>query len=105
LHISLGVRRFTAGLAADALGRWGGEGPVTSNGGALADWAEMFDAVVAPYAPTGPVQDALDALPFPTVRPLRAWDATAWLHSTAGFFKVKKATTRILGTIPADVPD
>ena len=49
------------------------------------------------------MRDALDALPLVLHRPLRAWDAVAWPHATAGYFRFRKAIPDILDTL-ADEP-
>ena len=117
LEVSAQVRAFTRALADDACARLrddvrarSGDDAcsVTDEVDAVAAWARAtgLEQVVAPYAPVGPVRDKLDALEgqldIPLVRPLRAWDAAAWPHATAGFFKVKKAIPRLLETIPVD---
>ena len=105
---SRGVRAFTTALAEDAAERWGG-GPVTEDPEAILAWAssERLEQVVIPYAPVGPVRSALDLLEprwgVPVTRPLRDWDAAAWPHATAGFFRVKTKMTDILATIPSEI--
>ncbi|MEM7489787.1 MAG: FAD-binding domain-containing protein [Pseudomonadota bacterium] len=102
LTVSEKVRRFTHALAEDALTRWAGSGPVTEDTGEVARWAEGFDHVVTPYAPIGPLRQALDGSGIATIRPLRAWDAAAWPHATAGFFKVKAKMPAVLETVAQD---
>ncbi|WP_298433021.1 FAD-binding domain-containing protein [uncultured Jannaschia sp.] len=103
LAVSRQVHDFTRALAEDAAVRLGATGPVTEDGAEIARWAKGFDHVVSPYAPVGPARMALNALNIATIRPLRAWDAAAWPHATAGFFKVKGKMATILETIPQDM--
>ncbi|WP_179379852.1 FAD-binding domain-containing protein [Jannaschia marina] len=103
LTVAPQVAAFTRKLAEDALGGLPDPGPVTDRGEDIARWAAGFDHVVTPYAPTGWLRTALDALPVETLRPVRDWDLAAWPHATAGFFKVKKVIPDILDTIPSDL--
>ena len=97
-----GVLAFTEGAFADASARHRDQlgevtGPVPAG-----DVADMFDdwvadngldAVVMPHAPVGPAADALAPLLADgrVTRLLRSYDALAWPHATAGFFRFKKA--------------
>ena len=84
---------------AAAQSAFGAEGPVPvlATAQALADWAkaERLDALVAPYAPVGPVHQlfaayrALDGAP-PLSLPRRALDTAAWPLATKGFFPFRK---------------
>lgn len=102
LAIARRVSDFTTGLAEDAVARSDRQGPVTGDAGEIAAWARAFDHIVTPHAPIGWLRDALEDLPFQTHRPLRDWDAAAWPHATAGYFKVRKVIPDILDTIPGD---
>ena len=104
LKVARRVHAFTEALARDAADRVDAPtGPVGPEAEALSDWANDFDHIVAPHAPTGPTRTALDDLPFPTIRPLRAWDAAAWPHATAGFFRFRRKMGDILATLPQDM--
>ncbi|PWJ20491.1 FAD-binding domain-containing protein [Jannaschia seohaensis] len=112
LAVSPNVTAFTEALAKDAATRLRdrcGDMPVATAPEAVVAWAEAagLEQIVTPYAPVGPGRDALDrvaaALDLPVIRPLRAWDQTAWPYATAGFFKVKSKMTRILEAIPQDL--
>ena len=96
------VRAFSRALAEDAVARLPAPGPVTEDAAEVAAWARGFDRVVTPYAPIGPLRSALDASGIAAVRPLRDWDAAAWPHATAGFFRFRRAADAILATIPAE---
>lgn len=102
LAVASHVKDFTTHLAQDAVARANMQGPVSSDTDEIARWAAGFDHIVTPYAPTGWLRDALDSMSIDTHRPLRDWDAAAWPHATAGFFKVKKIIPDILDTIPVD---
>ena len=62
--------------------------------------------VVAPYAPVGPVNDALNriakalqSLEIAMVRPIRAYDREAWPHATKGFFAMKTIIPDMLASM------
>lgn len=98
------VHDFTDALARDAAARvHAPTGPIGADAAAFLDWGAAFDHIVAPHAPVGPARAALDALPLATLRPLRAWDAAAWPHADAGFFRFRRRTDDILATIPQDM--
>jgi deoxyribodipyrimidine photo-lyase len=73
--------------------------------GAVAAWANeaRLDAIVTPYAPVGPVRDALAAatLPVPLIHHRRAWDRAAWPLARGGFFGLKKKIPAVLATLDA----
>jgi deoxyribodipyrimidine photo-lyase len=109
LAVSPRVAGFGEALARDALARLPcPAGEVVRRAEAVAEWAEAeaLEQVVAPHAPVGPVRAELDRaedlLAVPLVRPLRDWDAAAWPHCTAGFFRLKKAMAAILDTRAED---
>ncbi|MEW9918510.1 FAD-binding domain-containing protein [Marimonas sp. MJW-29] len=71
---------------------------------AIADWAAAHDLeqVVAPYAPTGPMRQMLDAyraidgsVPLSLYR--RALDTAAWPLATKGFFPFKENIPDLIG--------
>lgn len=90
------------GVAADRL--------PSLTGVAVADFARRnrLDAVVAPYAPLGPVAEALDAIEtagehaVPLVRPRRPFDTNAWPHATKGFFALKERIPDLLAKAGID---
>ena len=101
LEVSPQVLDFTAGAFADAAHRNATalgaiSEPIAASGVAEAfeDWrsSHELEAVVMPYAPVGPAADAL----APLIRErrvlpvMRSYDASAWPHATAGFFKFKE---------------
>jgi len=101
--VSAAVEGFTHGAVEDALTRWshrmGRKGPVTTDPGAIAEWAraEGLQQLVTPYAPTGPAAEALDRLAgllapqgIRLCRVLRDWDSAAWPHATHGFFRFRE---------------
>ena len=108
-QVSPAVIDFKGAALEDAVARWSNRlGPVQTtlrDAQALADWARSLKAeqIVAPYAPVGPVAAMLDALEagadVPVIRPLRAYDAEAWPHASAGFFKFKDKIPRLLGSM------
>jgi deoxyribodipyrimidine photo-lyase len=95
-------RAFTGGAFDDAAGRLGCaasrfDGDTLHH---LADWAADTGArqLVTPYAPQGPVADALATLaPLLAARGvalrrvLRPFDRALWQHATAGFFPFRAA--------------
>ncbi|SFI36201.1 FAD-binding domain-containing protein [Jannaschia pohangensis] len=103
LAVARHVTDFTFALAQDAVTRQGGTGPVTDDPDQIAAWAEGFDHIVTPYAPTGPLATKLARIDRPMIRPLRDWDAAAWPHTTGGFFKLKTKMADILATVPQDM--
>jgi deoxyribodipyrimidine photo-lyase len=113
LAVAPHVVAHVEGLARDAATRQSEVCPTevpTADPAHVAAWAEAagLEQVVAPYAPVGPLRDALDEverrLAIPLVRPLRAWDAAAWPFATAGFFKVRSRMATVLEAIPQDMP-
>jgi deoxyribodipyrimidine photo-lyase len=68
--------------------------------------AAKAKAAVTPYAPVGPVADALTAIEpalkaagVPLVRFRREWDSAFWPHATKGFFPFKERIPALLGEI------
>jgi len=102
LRMSPQVAGFAAAGLRDAATRLGHPGAPQFGADlpALADWAadSGADQVVTPYAPTGPVQSALDTLEpllaargLTLTRVLRAHDRQSWPHATHGFFRFREA--------------
>jgi deoxyribodipyrimidine photo-lyase len=111
LAVSPLVAAHADGLARDAAARLRETCPTAEPTDAvdgIVAWveAEGLEQVVVPYAPVGPARAAVDRLEtrlaVPVVRPLRAWDASAWPFATAGFFKVKVKLPRVLEAIAED---
>lgn len=120
LSVAPMVERFTEGAIADALSRHGALlGDVTTlpdpGNTALADWAAArdLDQIILPHVPTGPAADRLaplladaQARGISVVRTMRRYDAAAWPHATAGFFRFREAIPRLLddlGLAPGSV--
>ena len=102
LRVASSVETFVADGLRDAANRMGQADASLFNGDlpGLADWAarQGVAQVVTPYAPTGPVQTALDRLQpllasrgMVLTRVLRDYDRAAWPHATGGFFGFRKA--------------
>ena len=79
----------------------------------LVDWAASANAkqIVTPYVTHGPLRDWLDAaMPTLAARGItlceqrRGWTSAIWLHATAGFYKVRKNSPRILDETMNGVP-
>ena len=77
----------------------------TLNAGAVVEACRQADVatVVTPYAPVGPVADALSALEqdlkdagVSLHRVRREWDSSAWPNATKGFFPFKKKIPALL---------
>ena len=84
--------------AAEADTGTGQPGWIAETAEALGDWAEACGArqILTPWAPVGPVADRLsliaprlEARGLRLLRLLRASDARAWPHATAGFFRFR----------------
>jgi deoxyribodipyrimidine photo-lyase len=65
--------------------------------------------VVTPYAPVGPIADALDALAvaldaagLPLIRVRRDWDERVWPYATKGYFAFKSCLPTMDGSAEAD---
>ncbi len=80
----------------------------TDDPDSLVRWAAAAGArqIALPYATRGPLKDLLTAAaPLLHLQGIqlteyqRDWDAVIWPHATAGFFKVKKQTPRILARL------
>ncbi|WP_346346559.1 FAD-binding domain-containing protein [Thetidibacter halocola] len=106
LRMAPRVTEFRTALARDAASRWAERlGPVTEGldcPQALADWARALGAeqIVTAFAPVGPVAEMLDEITgIPVLRVMRDFDATAWPHATAGFFKFKEKIPKFLGQL------
>jgi deoxyribodipyrimidine photo-lyase len=103
LAVAEPVERFTAGAITDALTRLQAtDAPRFARADlpALLDFTRRVGVaqIVTPYAPTGPVSDALTDLShraelqgISLMQPLRAHDREAWPHATHGFFRFRAA--------------
>src|SRR6056297_1883419 len=109
LAVSPLVTDFAAGALDDAATRWrdraGDDAGHRDQVDAIADWARAanLEQIVTPYAPVGPVAEALDKLDtalapdgITVIRPLRPYDARAWPHATHGFFRFKDQIPQLL---------
>jgi deoxyribodipyrimidine photo-lyase len=111
--LAAGALSFAHGAIADALRRApsaheativSARDPVSAADGLVARARERdVRLVVTPYAPSGPVADALAVLEpllaartVTLVRILRPFDALAWPHATRGFFQLKSKIPGIL---------
>lgn len=74
----------------------------------LADWVLQTGAmqVITPYAPVGPMADALEALTSQlvakdvvVVQIMRDWDRAAWPFATKGFFKFKETIPDLIAPL------
>lgn len=101
------VRGFTSAALDDGLERAAPDGRVLADASpaAVLEWAasENLDSIVTPFAPTGPVQERIDALraalanetvTLTTVQ--RQWDTLAWPHASRGFFPFREHIPRLL---------
>lgn len=101
LAVSAGVTGFVTGALADCTARFGDRlgdvAQVTPD--TITAWAKANDIeqIVTSYLPTGPTQDALNAVPL--VQVIRPYDAAAWPHATHGFFRFKEKIPALLGQI------
>ena len=111
--LASGVATFVRGALGDALRHApGGDPKAVIDAAALQDAAQTLTAhahdagvrlLIAPFAPVGPVRDALDALREPLrARGIRLaeigrrYDAVAWPHATRGFFALRERIPTIL---------
>ncbi|WP_323770389.1 FAD-binding domain-containing protein [Antarctobacter sp.] len=106
LHPSPGVTAFRDALVQETADRWrarlGDAVESVASADALTRMATRLGAVqiVTCHAPVGPVADVLDRVSgVPVVRLLRPYDARAWPHATAGFFKFKAQIPLLLRAI------
>lgn len=106
------ARNFVSAAAQDAASRLRAvrDAPVTHadrlDTATLADVARAAGVrrIVTPYAPVGPVADALGALTLTLrgegialVQIRRAWDDSFWPHARKGFFPFRQHMPRLLG--------
>ena len=65
---------------------------------AIDAWAvrHNLDGIVTPYTPIGGTADALAGLATPLAKCIRPYDARAWPHASAGFFKFKAKIPKLL---------
>lgn len=105
------ARGFVSAAAQETASRWGQkqDAPVTLTDrldtAILADAARAADVrrIVTPYAPVGPVADALGEVTvalrgegIDLVQVRRLWDDTFWPHARKGFFPFKQQMPRLL---------
>ena len=100
------VTRFRADLVQETADRWQAQlGPTrpARTAGDIAAMAEELGAeqIITAHAPTGPVAEILQELDN-VVQLLRPYDARAWPHATAGFFKFRKSIPSLLAAL--DLP-
>lgn len=107
------ARRFSDGAIADALARGSAHFGAAAEPGALLTgeivrWAKGLgvDTVVTAYAPVGPAADTLATLRGALVREgialrllQRPYDAAAWPHAKAGFFKMREKIPALLAAL------
>jgi len=93
------IEAFRDAAMADMLARYDGRlGEVCHvTPETVADWAAAQDAqVITPWAPTGPVADAL---PPGVIRARRAYDSAAWPFATHGFFRFKEKIPMLISDL------
>lgn len=97
LHVSQNVLDFSDAAIADMTGRIG-PATVTTSARDIDTWARDhgLDAIVTPYSPVGATADALAAITTPIAPQIRPYDAQAWPHAKAGFFKFKAQIPKLL---------
>ncbi|WP_296417401.1 FAD-binding domain-containing protein [Pseudooctadecabacter sp.] len=93
LHTGAKLSAFMAGAKDDLLARIGTV-TVLDTADDVANWAKDHDAVAMSYPPVG---GTADVLPDGIAKILRPYDARAWPHATAGFFKFKDKIPKLLG--------
>ena len=100
LMVSPKVTAFVDGAIEDVFARYSGQLGEVRRGpeGDLSGIAQ----IVAPYAPQGPARDALTALNGPVQHVIRPYDARAWPHAKAGFFKFKERIPKLLSPLTPD---
>ena len=103
--VSPNVLAFTEALAKDIAARFRprlGDIPILQSVDDLQNWAvtNQIDHVAHPYTPVGPGRSALRRFAkvseLPLSQHIRAWDAAALPHATAGFFKFKAQIPKLL---------
>lgn len=114
LPVAGDIEDFTYDCLADGLVRAGTHFGMTAvplpglNAVTLGDWArrERLSRIVTPFAPVGPVAEALaEAAPklarqgVALVEVRRAFDETCWPHATRGFFALKERIPELLGKL------
>jgi deoxyribodipyrimidine photo-lyase len=103
------VAEFNQGAMQDVGARWCDRlgdvtGPCPPD--ALIGWIDANDLaqIITPYAPVGPVADALRQVEIqrpdvPVIRMLRPYDEAAWPHATRGFFKFRDRIPALLNDL------
>ena len=79
--------------------------PRTNTPEAIDNWAtyQGLDAIVMSYAPVGGTADVLRDVKTPMIRRIRPYDAAAWPHATAGFFKFKSKIPKLMARYDAQL--
>ncbi|SIQ09636.1 MULTISPECIES: FAD-binding domain-containing protein [Acidiphilium] len=103
------VAAFAHGAVEDALcraeRRFGVAAVRLDDSAAITAWSSEHDLpVITPYAPVGPVADALAVLPTPPRAVPRAWDRHFWPHATKGFFQLRQHIPAYLASAPMGPP-
>ncbi|MFC3310008.1 FAD-binding domain-containing protein [Blastomonas aquatica] len=108
------ARGFVSGASADATTRLSAHCGCAADTASTLDAATLIDAaqkagarqIVTPYAPVGPVAEALARLMpvlaaegIPLVQVRREWDDSFWPHAKKGFFPFKQQMPRLLAEI------
>jgi len=113
LAVAPAVNAFTDGAIADAVTRHRADlGELTMPGPdvewSVADWARShaIAQIVLPHVPVGPAADRLapilaeaEAAKVRVARVLRPYDAAAWPHATAGFFRFRGEIPRLIADL------
>ncbi|WP_338020550.1 hypothetical protein [Mameliella sp. AT18] len=97
------VTRFRADLVQETADRWqaqlGPTRPARTAGDIAAMAGELgVEQIVTAHAPTGPVAEILQELDN-VAQLLRPYDARAWPHARAGFFKFRKSIPSLLAAL------
>ncbi|MBY6118219.1 FAD-binding domain-containing protein [Mameliella alba] len=97
------VTRFRADLVQETADRWqaqlGPTRPARTAGDIAAMAKELgVEQIVTAHAPTGPVAEILQELDN-VAQLLRPYDARAWPHARAGFFKFRKSIPSLLAAL------
>ncbi|MEL6958688.1 MAG: FAD-binding domain-containing protein [Pseudomonadota bacterium] len=97
LEVAPHVGAFVEGALSDLEGRIGPfERPETPAD--IDDWTKSqgLEAIVMSYSPVGGTSDAVREVKTPIIQRVRPYDARAWPHAKAGFFKFKSQIPKLL---------
>lgn len=116
LDVGKPARSFALGAVVDAVDRGsryfdvpGAMAPTNDWGAAIARWASdnHLDTVITPYAPVGPVADALararrdlSETDLQILAVQRSYDGLCWPHASKGYYKLKAKIPELLDAIP-----